>query len=128
MQIERAKLRHSPYLFRQHPESHHDEEIGLHGLELLQELRILQFHRLQNRNTVLDSELLDRAFVDFLSPATRLVSHCDHTYNIVFPLQECLKWSHREIRCAHIDDSRLLEYSCQHTLSFSPPILYAVHV
>ena len=128
MQIERAKFRHAPDLFRQHSESHDDKKICFQCFELLQEFRVLQFDRLEDRDPMLHRELLHGTLVDFLAAATRLVGYSDHTDDVVLPFQKSLQRSHREFRCAHIDNSCFLEYSCQHTLCLSPPILYAVKI
>ena len=88
MEVERAELRHRPHLFRQHSESHHDEHVSLVGFQFGQELRILEFDRLEHRNSTFDSELFHRALTDFLPAPRRLVSHGHDSYDFIFPVKE----------------------------------------
>lgn len=53
---------------------------------------------------MLHRELLHGTLVDFLAAATRLVGYSDHTDDVVLPFQKSLQRSHREFRCAHIDN------------------------
>ena len=64
VEVEGAELGHRPYLLGKHPESHDDEQVRFPGTQRLQEFWILQLHRLQDGDAVLDGELLDRTFVD----------------------------------------------------------------
>ena len=128
MEVERAKSRHAPYLFRKHPECHHHKKIRLQGLELGYEFRILQFDRLQNRYPFLQSELLHGALVNLLSTSARLVGDGHHSGDDILIVQECLQGSHGELRSAHIHDPCLPEQPDHLALGLSPPVLQGIHI
>ena len=121
MEIERTELRHRPNLFRQHPEGHDYEQICLEISELLQELRILKFYRLEHWDIVLHGELLHRTLVHLETSATRLVGYSYHSDYIIFGIKKCLQRSHRKLRCSHVYDSCLSECAHEFALYFSPP-------
>ena len=121
VEIESAELRHCPDLLGKHSECHHHEKVGLEIGQGLQEFRVLEPDRLENRNALLHGELLDCTLIHLQAPSARLVRHGDDAHYIVPAVNEGLQRGDGEFRRAHIYDSCLSECCHESALDFSPP-------
>ena len=126
VEVDGAELRHGPHLLGQHAEGYDDEEVGLPGLQLLQESGILQLEGLQDGDAVRDGVLLDGAFVHAQAPAARLVGDGHGTDDLETVLDEAVQGRDGEFRRAHIDDARLADQVDHPALELAPLVLQRV--
>ena len=105
MEIERAQLRHLPHHDRQHPESHHDEEVGLIGCQLLQKRRVFQLFGLKQRQIVFQCSFLNLGILYLPATTSGLVGHGDDGSDIIVSREDGFELRGGKFWCAEIYDS-----------------------
>ena len=117
VQVKGSAFRHGPDHFRQHPEAHHYKQIGLPGGQFAQELFVLQFFRLQQRQALFYRILLYGALVHLESATGRLVRYGNYAHNPEAAPDKRIQRSHGEFRGTHIYNSGLTEHTEEFTLN-----------
>ena len=125
VQVEGAQPGHRPHYLRKHPEAHYHKQIGLEGGQILQELLVLEFLRLQKRQALLHG---DGALVHLEAAAAGLVWYGNNAHHLVAGLDKGIQRAHRELRRAHIDNAGFSEHTNDLTLDFAVAGPYQVYV
>ncbi len=100
--IHTAVLWHGKNLFRENlPESRHHKDIRLITAKRFHRLRLLYFHRLKNRNTVLLRAHLYGCLLHFFPSALRLIRLGHHRRHLMSGLYDRFQRTHRKIRRSH---------------------------
>ena len=99
--------------WRQHPERHHDEQIGLVGSQLLQKRRVFQLLGLQQGESMLQRGLLDVGILYLASSPGRFVGHGDDDSDLIAGFEDGLKLRGSEFGGAEIGDSDVVFHGCQ---------------
>ena len=128
VEVEGAEFRHRPDFFREHPEGHHDEQVGLPGAQRLEEFRVLELDRLEHGDAVRHGVLLDGALVDLEAAAGGLVGDGHHADDLVAGLDEGVERLDREFGRAHINDARRAEQAGDAAHEHPPPGLELIHI
>ena len=109
MEVEGAQWRHGPYHLGQHAECHHNLQVGIERLELLEEVLVAQTFGLQHRYVVAYGKLLYWTGLQHVVVAAYgLVGHGYYAHDIITLGQQALKRGHRKVGRAHIYDSQIL--------------------
>ena len=109
MKVECSQRGHLPNDLRKHPEGDDNEKISLEGGELLKELGIFEFYRLEYRYAMFDSILLDRTLVHLESTSAGLVGHRYDSDYIVSFFDEGVQRCDSELRSSHVNYSFFAE-------------------
>ena len=128
VQVERPQFGHTPHYLRQHPEAHYHKEIGLPGGQIFQEIFVLEFFRLQQRQFMRNGVLLDGRFVHLEAAARRFIRHRYHAHNMIATLDEGIQRAHGELRRAHIDDTGFSEHTEEFAFYSAEPGFHQVYV
>ena len=128
MEVECSQTRNLPDNFRQHTEGHDHEEIRFPCFQGVEELRVLQRNRLEDRDIVLHGVFLDGAFIHLQAPSAGLVGNRHDSDNLKAVAYELVQRRHSKLRSTHIYDSCFLEKA--HNLDFylSPRALECIHI
>ena len=128
VQVEGAALGHAPDHLRKHPETNHHKQVGLPADQVHQELLVLEFFRLQQRQALLHGIPLYGALVHLEAAAGRFVGNSYHTHHLVAVPDEGVQRAHGEFRGAHINDSGFTEHTEEFTLDPAETALEQVHI
>ena len=108
MEVEGAVLGHLPHHGGQHPECHHDKEVGLVGCQGLQKLQVFQLLGLKQWETMLHGSLLDLGILYLSATTSRLVGHGDHGGYFIASRKDGFELRSGKLWRAEINDSNLV--------------------
>ena len=83
MEVEGAQSRHLPHYGRQHPEGHHDEQVGMVRGQLLQKRLVFQLFGLQQRQAMRQGDILHVGILYLPATSGRLVGHGDDNSHFI---------------------------------------------
>ena len=105
MEVEGAVLGHLPHHGWQHPEGHHDKEVGLIGLQRFQKLWVFQLFRLKQGQVVLQGGLLDLGILYLPATSDGFVGHGDDGNYLIANREDGFELRGGKFWCAEIYDS-----------------------